>query len=305
MKNDQPMKITFTKTIILVLGLIILRGHSSKAQDALLWKLHGNESRGISYIYGTIHLKDKRVFTFTDTVVSCLDSCDKLALELDINPMNLLQYSGLMMLPEDITLHDIFKPDDLMVIKKVVQNITGMDFSSLEKLKPVVLLSLVMQYQLDGDMNFTLDEYLYQKGVAKGKEIIGLETVVEQFALLETIPLDIITDYLKNPADEDEELELMICDYLESNVEELLLVMQQDETMISLKKEFLDDRNIKMADKINTLLPDGRILVAVGAGHLPGEYGIIRLLEQKGYDVEPVYLSVPENLKCDRQGIMD
>lgn len=294
------MRKTLTKVIIAVFGFVLLLVCSVKAQNALLWKIFDDKSQNISYIYGTIHLKDKRVFTYTDTILSYLDSCDKLILELDLNPMNLFQYSDLMMLPADTTLHDLFKPDDLVVIKEVVKNITGMDFTTFEKLKPVVLLSFLMQYQLGGDMNFTLDEYLYHKGVEKSKEIIGLETVTEQFTLLETIPLDIIVDYLKNPGDEDEELELMICDYLESNIDELLHIMQKDETMISLKEEFLDDRNRKMADKIDELLNESRILVAVGAGHLPGEYGIINLLIQKEYDVEPVILEVPENLKCDR-----
>ena len=294
------MRKTLTKVIIAVFGFVLLLVCSVKAQNALLWKIFDDKSQNISYIYGTIHLKDKRVFTYTDTILSYLDSCDKLILELDLNPMNLFQYSDLMMLPADTTLHDLFKPDDLVVIKEVVKNITGMDFTTFEKLKQVVLLSFLMQYQLGCDMNFTLDEYLYQKGVEKSKEIIGLETVTEQFTLLETIPLDIIVDYLKNPGDEDEELELMICDYLESNIDELLHIMQKDETMISLKEEFLDDRNRKMADKIDELLNESRILVAVGAGHLPGEYGIINLLIQKEYDVEPVILEVPENLKCDR-----
>ena len=299
------MKKTFTKVIILVYGFALLLVCSAKAQDALLWKIYDNNSQDISYIYGTIHLKDKRVFTYTDTILSYLDSCDKLALELDLNPMNLFQYSNLMMLPDDITLNDIFEPDDLIVIKEVVKSITGMDFNTFKNLKPVVLLSLVMQYQLDGDMNFTLDEYLYQQGVEKSKEIIGLETVGEQFALLETIPLDIIVDYLKNPGDEDEELELMICDYLESNIDELLCIMQKDKTMISLKEEFLDDRNRRMTDKIDKLLHESRILIAVGAGHLPGKFGIINLLIQKGYDVEPVILRAPENLKCNGRGSMD
>lgn len=240
-----------------------------------------------------------------DTVLSHLDSCDKLVLELDLNPSNLLQYSGLMVLPADTTLQDIFDPDDLTVIKEVVQNITGMDFTTFEKLKPVVLLSLVMQHQLGGDMNFTLDEYLFQKSVETKKEIIGLETVAGQFTLLETIPLDIITGYLKNPANEDDELELMICDYLESNIDELLHIMQKDETMVALKTEFLDDRNRRMADKIDELLHKGSIMVAVGVGHLPGEYGIISLLLQKGYEVEPLIIETPENLKCDRQGSID
>ncbi len=299
----MPLKLT--KSIISVIALTFLLSLSAHSQDALFWKIDGAHSRGSSYIYGTIHLKDKRIFAYADTVLSYLDSCNKLVLELDLNPMNLLQYSGLMMLPADTTLKDIFKPDDLAVIREIVENITGMDFTTFEKMKPVVLLSLVMQYQLAGDMNYTLDEFLYQKGVEKGKEIVGLETVAEQFTLLETIPLEIIVDYLKNPTEEDEEVEQMVCDYLKSDVDELLYIMQKDETMVALKKEFLDDRNHRMADKTDQLLQQGSVLVAVGAGHLPGEEGMISLLRQKGYTIQPVILAVPENLRCSRNGLPD
>ncbi|HJX71391.1 MAG TPA: TraB/GumN family protein [Bacteroidales bacterium] len=297
------MRTLLTKTLHLIFGFVIMRSFSISAQDAILWRIYGNGIRDTSWIYGTIHLRDKRVFIYADTVLSYLDLCDKLVLELDLNPLYLLQYSGLIMLPEDSTLHDVFKPDDLAVIIEQVENITGMDFSTFEKLKPVVLLSLVIQHQMRGDMSFTLDEFLYQKGVEKGKEIVGLETFEEQFRLLETIPLEMIADYLKNPMEDEKELELMICDYLTSDIDELLLIMQKDETMVTLKKEFLDDRNRKMAERTVKVLHDGVTLIAVGAGHLPGENGIINLLRQGGYVVEPVILEASEDLKCQNPSL--
>jgi uncharacterized protein YbaP (TraB family) len=296
------MKRLFTKAMLLFFGLIILPCFSASAQDALLWKIYDNQTRGTSYIYGTIHVKDSRAFVYTDTVLCYLDSCDKLVLELDLNPMNLLQYSELMVLPADSTLADVFKPDDLVVIKEEVENITGMGFAAFERLKPVVLLSLVMQYQMKGDMKVTLDEFFYLKGIRLGKKIIGLETIEEQFRLLETIPLEVIVDYLKNPVEDEAEMELIICDYMESKVDELLFLLQKDETMVTLKKEFLDKRNNKMAEKIDKLMHEGNILVAVGAGHLSGENGIVSLLKRKGYIIEPVILKAPVNVKCGVTG---
>jgi uncharacterized protein YbaP (TraB family) len=275
-----------------------MRNFSVSPQDALLWKIYGNEIRDTSYIYGTIHLRDRRVFAYADTVLTYMSKCDKLVLEIDLNPLNLMQSSHLIMLPADSTLNDIFKPDDLVIIKKVFKEVTGMDFAAVEKLKPVVLLSLVIQQKTKGDMCYTLDEYLYQKGLKTGREIIGLETFEEQLGLLETIPLEDIAEYLKSPTEDAEELEMMVCCYLESDIDDLLCMMQNDETMIALKREFLDDRNRKMTGIIDQLLHNSKILVAVGAGHLPGDHGIIQLLKQKGHTVEPVVLKVPENLKC-------
>jgi len=300
-KTNYTMKVLSTRILFLIFVFVVMQSFPAITQDALLWKIPGNENGNTSYIYGTIHLRDKRVFAFADTVLNYLDLCDKLVLEMDLNPLILMQSASLMMLPADSTLHDVFQPDDLSVIKETVKKMTGMDFASVEKLKPVVLFSLVMQHQMKGDMSYTLDEYLYRKGVESGREIVGLETFEEQFRLLETIPLEIITEYLKDPSKDEEELELMICCYLESDIDKLLQIMQKDETMIVMKKEFLDDRNRKMAESIGTLMQDNSVLVAVGAGHLAGEDGLINLLKQKGYFAEPIVLGIPEDFACETQ----
>ena len=287
-----------TQLLVFVFGLI-LASSSIRAQDALLWQVTCNNCPDTSFIYGTIHVKDSRVYLYADTVLSCMKRCTRLALELDFNPVNLLKLANLMTLPGDSTLADIFDPADMIQIKKVFEDITGTDFTSFEKLRPVVLLSVIMQFQTAGDTIYTLDEFLYRKGVNMNKEIVGLETVEEQFRLLESIPLDVIVKYLKNPYEEQEELELMVCYYTNSEIEPLLKLMKKDETMIALQDEFLDKRNIKMAEKTDSMFHEGPVLVAVGTGHLPGKNGIINLLRQRGFMVEPIFLKAPVRSDCD------
>jgi hypothetical protein len=56
----------------------------------------------------------------------------------------------------------------------------------------------------------------------------------------------------------------------------------------------LDERNVKMAKKIETYLagPD-IVFVAVGGSHLVGPKGIVRLLEGMGYQVTQVSRVLP------------
>lgn len=267
-------------------------------QNALLWKISdiaGNNS----YIYGTIHLKDKRVYIYADTALNCMKTCDKLALELDMNPMNILKYSEMLFLKDDLTLRDIFDEEDYKIISANTEKSTGLNFTFFERLKPVALLSVVMQNLLAGDVDFTLDEFFYQKGTQVKMDVIGLETFDEQFMLLETIPVEYIIDFLKNPEKGISELEPIICNYQAAHIDELLKLMQDDETMVALSNDFLDERNIKMADKIDEILRNNTLFVAVGAGHLPGEKGIVSLLRQKGYSVSPVMLKTPAELECE------
>jgi len=47
-------------------------------------------------------------------------------------------------------------------------------------------------------------------------------------------------------------------------------------------------RNSNWVTKLKTLLPGKSLVVAVGAGHLPGEKGVINLLRKAGYTLTPV-----------------
>jgi uncharacterized protein YbaP (TraB family) len=52
----------------------------------------------------------------------------------------------------------------------------------------------------------------------------------------------------------------------------------------------LDNRNIAWIPTLEELFKKSTSFVAVGAGHLPGELGVISLLKQKGYTVEAIAL---------------
>jgi uncharacterized protein YbaP (TraB family) len=44
-----------------------------------------------------------------------------------------------------------------------------------------------------------------------------------------------------------------------------------------------------MAERIGRVLEKGAVFVAIGAMHLPGEDGVLNLLEQAGYRVTRIY----------------
>jgi hypothetical protein len=50
----------------------------------------------------------------------------------------------------------------------------------------------------------------------------------------------------------------------------------------------LNDRNKKWVKKLNTIMKKESVFVAVGAGHLVGDHGLISLLRKQGYKVQPL-----------------
>ena len=54
-------------------------------------------------------------------------------------------------------------------------------------------------------------------------------------------------------------------------------------------KVLIDDRNANWIPKIEKLIKEKKCFVAVGAAHLGGKYGVIKLLKDKGYKLKPIF----------------
>jgi len=67
------------------------------------------------------------------------------------------------------------------------------------------------------------------------------------------------------------------------------LVREEESGPKALMKKLLDDRNVTMTQRVEQYLKGKEpSFVVVGAGHIIGEKGIVKLLQAKGYHVEQV-----------------
>src|SRR4051812_34490264 len=71
----------------MILALLLLTQTHTNAQkkwpSTLLWKISGNGLDRPSYLYGTMHLQDKRLFQFGDSLYRSLEHVEGFALEID------------------------------------------------------------------------------------------------------------------------------------------------------------------------------------------------------------------------------
>ena len=66
------------------------------------------------------------------------------------------------------------------------------------------------------------------------------------------------------------------------------MLMKSDPSISNYTDILLYNRNENWVKKLKQLLPEKSMLVAVGAGHLPGKQGCINLLRTEGFKVTPV-----------------
>ncbi len=84
--------------------------------------------------------------------------------------------------------------------------------------------------------------------------------------------------------------------YLDQHPARIFELMQAQQTGFdpALTETFtarlLDARNVRMAERMQPQLAEGGAFIAVGALHLPGESGILKLLlEDRGYQLTRLY----------------
>ncbi|HEX2394595.1 MAG TPA: TraB/GumN family protein, partial [Bacteroidales bacterium] len=183
---------------ILVSGLAILLCFNLSYSQSLLWKISGKEAVRASYLYGTIHIADPRVFEWEDSIYKYLDRCEAFAAELDLSMETMITIAGMMMLPEGQTLRDRFTPEEYEMIKNAVKECSTYDISMFDKMKPPALIAICFANKQQDDLEGTVDELLYRHAKSKGLSTFGIETVEEQIALFDKIPDSYVVEYFRN-----------------------------------------------------------------------------------------------------------
>ena len=128
------------------------------------------------------------------------------------------------------------------------------------------------------------------------KEIKGLESLTYQASILDSIPYKLQAEQLvehidrinKGEGSPDEPNEMFDA-YKAQDLDRLeKLLMSSDAGIASFADLMLYNRNRNWVEKLKGILGKKSVLVAVGAGHLPGENGVIGLLRKAGYTLTPV-----------------
>lgn len=269
--------------------LLLFSGFASHAQS-VLWEISGNGLKKKSYLFGTIHIKDKRVFEFDKVLYKKLKSCKTFAMEITPDASNLAKITKGMMLEDGKTLKDIYSPEEYQLLSDTLKKYTGMPIMLFNTMKPMVLLSMVMESQMPSEKAEALDFHLYNYAKDKKLETLSIETPEEQIAAISNVTPDYVLKTFKEIASSDVPYEKMVKFYCSAELDSLYEYLQEEDSEGFSTEQLLDERNVRMAERIAKMAKDKPVFAAVGAGHLWGEMGVINLLKSEGFKVEPVVL---------------
>jgi uncharacterized protein YbaP (TraB family) len=269
-----------------------LLGWAQELPHALLWRVEGKGLAAPSYVVGTVHSRDARAFGDVPRLLEVMQHVDAVAGELDLSEMKpSMEVAQAMMLPPGKELADFYGKRKLKRVKQALTDQLGPMAMIGARIKPFFLMSMLAETVMQGDSAVVLDQYLEDKARAMGKEILGLETVEEQLAAVADVPLqeqaDMLYDLVANDLNR-KELDRMMVAYAARDLEGILRITSKGGLSDGTSQRLLTDRNRVMAQRMDSLMTGGRrFLFAVGAGHLPGDAGVLELLRKMGYTVVP------------------
>lgn len=263
--------------------------------QSLLWRIDGENLKTPSYLYGTIHLIQREDFRFGDHLKKTLMDADKIALEIPLDEEAMMAAALGMMYKGDTVLGDFIPADQMDTLAAFFQDTLGlskMEWMSYQKMKPFAL-SQVFLTNLLGEMPMSFE--LEFKKIADSLEIpiVGLETIEDQMAVINGLPMESqiemvmtsVRDYRETTADFGK----LIRYYKEQKLDSLHHIMSTGyEDIMEFSESFLDQRNRNWIPVIEELIEKETVFIAVGAGHLPGDQGVIKLLEAEGYTLTPI-----------------
>ena len=296
------------KVFFLTAALIVSFAFNAQAQ--LLYRISGKGLESPSYIVGTYHLAPA---SFADSIPGmrqAIEQTDQVCGELDLmdafKPENTARLLQSQMLPEGVTLSSLLTADQLSRLNALLLEVLGTNLedeayaAQVEKMKPVALsttLSLASYMKKTQSFNpmELLDNYFQMLALQSGKSVIGFETVDFQMGVLYGSELPEQVDDLMCMVDHfDEATELVdriTSAYFSQNFQQLESVLEEEMegTCAATPEEeaaLLDNRNHNWINMMPDMMAEKPTLFVVGAGHLCGEQGVLKLLEGLGYTVE-------------------
>ena len=266
--------------------------------EGRLWRI-AKPGVGDSYAFGTIHVADSRVSAIPDAVGDAIARTGTLAMELPPVEVVEAQLFELEQQDDGGRLEPLIGPDAFDLVRRELA-LNGTPERVVERLKPWAAMMRLTWGRPRGDTR-SLDENLLMVARERRMRLISLESVDEQIAAFDAIPLDAQVALLRNALAHRDALEGATEPAIEAwQRGDLAALARMPERIggqfpgmaphyAQLTRHLVEDRTVLMHHRLFLPLRSGRVFVAVGALHLYGDRGLLAMLVRDGYRVTRVW----------------
>ena len=296
------------RKLLLLATAIIASITYSQAQ--ILYRISGKSLEKPSYIVGTYHLAPASFADSIPGMKTAIEGTQRVCGELDMmdafKPENAARLMQSQMLPEGTTLSSLLTAEQLerlnkLLLEEMGSNLNDEAFAAqIDKMTPAALsttlsLSSYMKKVESFNPMELIDNYFQMLALQNGKAVKGFETVDFQMGVLFGAPLEkqvndlmCMVDHFK---DTEEMVDLITTAYFSQNLTQIEEAMEQESKIDCGTTEedediLINNRNRNWVELMPDMMAEQPTLFVVGAGHLCGEKGVLKLLEKAGYTIE-------------------
>lgn len=296
------------RKLLLLATAIIASITYSHAQ--ILYRISGNGLETPSYIVGTYHLAPASFADSIPGMKTAIEGTQQVCGELDMmdafKPENAARLMQSQMLPEGTTLSSLLTSEQLerlnkLLLEEMGSNLNDEAFAAqIDKMTPAALsttlsLSSYMKKVESFNPMELIDNYFQMLALQNGKAVKGFETVDFQMGVLFGAPLEkqvndlmCMVDHFK---DTEEMVDLITTAYFSQDLTQIEEAMEQESKIDCGTTEedediLINNRNRNWVELMPDMMAEQPTLFVVGAGHLCGEKGVLKLLEKAGYTIE-------------------
>lgn len=257
---------------------------------SLLYKISGNGLRQPSYLFGTMHLICAGSFEIAQKIRRTLGRCTAYYMEVDLgstNEVNTMQQQEV----SDQCIADELTAEEKIILDHLLMEQLHLSLEDAQHLPVMEIVNQMAAKAIRCDEVIVAELELLKIAVDNGLRTAGMETALEQLEIAKQVfnGKEILLQ-LQMSDDHDELFEKMTNAYHQENLKELAALVTHKRFMSERAYDTLVvKRNQRWAEMIPEIIRAESIFIAVGAGHLPGNQGLLQLLTKQGFSVNPVY----------------
>lgn len=268
------------------------------SQRMLIWEVtRADQPAAKAWLFGTVHVGRPEFYPLPETISKAFGESNVLAVEADITNQASLEKATELMLykpPESLAAR---LPAPLLNRLKTQCARLGLPFEALQAIKPFPAAGLLMvtEYSRQGmEQAQGLDLHFIQKAKELSKSIVELEGLEVQAKIVTSLGKEDEAAFLDNAiaslesGDAGRLIGRLVAAWQAGDGEGLWQLMEKSSEGMTRRAQveeiLIHSRNRDMAAKVDGLVKSGkRPFVAVGAAHLVGPTGLVRLLAERGY----------------------
>ena len=225
---------------------------------------------------------------------SIMDSVQQVYFEVDLdNMVEMITSMKAMVMKDGKTIRDFLTQEEYDRVAGYFKGKSPLPFKVLEMYKPLLLSAMIAEQSMKCEATNGMEMMLLGEASKRKKEVKGLETMAFQAGLFDSIPYDVQAKELLKAIDsagtgKDDVSELLNA-YTQQKLSQILALTMKEEGSVQGNLDLLlFGRNRNWVKEMPAIMKQSGNLFAVGAGHLPGEQGVIQLLKNAGYTLTPL-----------------